>query len=76
VSTTIPRNHAKRIAGLKARLTTCTVYTLDNYFRGQPADPASAWAALERGLHAKLTDRGDGRYTIHIHSNCWYELTA
>ena len=73
---TIPRSHTKRIAGLKAELTTCTVYTLENCFRGQPCDPAHAWAALERGLRARLTGSGDGRYTIHIHSNCWYELAA
>jgi hypothetical protein len=72
---TIPRNHAKRITELKATLHTCRVFTLENYFHGKDADPVHAWAALER-YQGKLTDHEDGRYTIHIHSNCWYELRA
>ena len=30
---------------------------------------------LEVELHAKLTTRG-GKYTLHIHSNLWYEFAA
>jgi hypothetical protein len=74
---TIPRSHAKKIAALKRSLTLCTVYTLDNQFCGQPTDPANAWAALERSAGARLTVDSTGtRYTVHVHSNRWYELCA
>ena len=74
---TIPRSHAKKIAALKRSLTLCTVYTLDNQFCGQPTDPANAWAALERGVGARLTVDSTGtRYTVHVHSNRWYELRS
>lgn len=71
--TTIPRNHTRRIAQLAEQLTQCRVFTLENYFHGQPVEPHHAWAALGRG--AKLTDNGNGTYTIRVHSNHWYELS-
>lgn len=73
MSTTIRRN-SKQIPALKEQLTRCQVYTLENYFEGQPVEPRYAWAALERSPHARLTDNGNGRYTVHVHSNRWYEL--
>ena len=72
---TIPRNHTRQIAELRKRLTSCNVYTLAGYFIGSPVDPSQAWNALER-YSAKLRDNGDGSYTIHLHSNHWYELRA
>lgn len=34
----------------------------------------AAWDAfLKRG--GKLTDNGNGTYTVRMHSNSWYELT-
>lgn len=73
--TTIPKNATRKIAELAQRLTACKVYTLDNGFIGEVCDPAWAWKALEsRG--AKLYDSGDGTYTVQVHSNCWYELSA
>jgi hypothetical protein len=72
--TTIPRNHTRRIAQLCEQLTRCKVYTLENGFIAHPAEPHHAWAALGHG--AKLTDNGNGTYTISVHSNHWYELTA
>lgn len=71
--TTIPRNHTRRIAQLTEQLTQCRVFTLANYFIARPVEPHHAWAALGRG--ARLTDNGNGTYTIRVHSNCWYELT-
>lgn len=70
---TIPKN-SKRIAELESTITKCTVYTLDNYFRGKDVEPRWAWKALRDGLRTKLTDNGSGTYTVHVHSNCWYEL--
>ena len=73
---TIPRNHKAKIAQLKATLTNCKVYTLENYFHGKDVDPKYAWEQLDKFYAAKLTDNGNGKYTVHLHSNCWYELTA
>lgn len=74
--TTIPRNRKARIATLKATLTKCRAYTLGNYFADADIDPAFAWEQLAKFDFAKLRDNGDGTYTIRMHSNCWYELTA
>lgn len=73
---TIPRSHRTRIAALKASLTRCRVYTLENGFAGQDADPQHAWAALDRYRFARLYDSGHGTYTVHVHDNCWYALAA
>lgn len=72
---TIPRNATRQIRSLQLRLGFCKVYTLDNCFTGQATDPANAWHALER-RNGKLRDNGNGTYTVRVHSNCWYELTA
>jgi hypothetical protein len=69
---TIPKN-SKKIGQLKRELTRCRVYTLDNDFTGRDVEPRFAWEALATALHAKLTER-DGTYTVHVHSNRWYEL--
>ncbi len=28
------------------------------------------------GFRTKLSDRGNGNYTIHVHSNLWYEFVV
>jgi hypothetical protein len=72
--TTIPRNHTRKIAALAEKLTVCKLFTLNNNFVAIDIDPKFAWENLAKG-DAKLTDLGDGKYVIRIHSNCWYELT-
>ena len=73
---TISRSATRQIAALKEQLTDCKVYTLENYFAGNPVEPRHAWDALGRYHQARLTDKedGTGTHTISIHSNCWYEL--
>lgn len=72
---TISRSATRQIAALKARLGSCKVYTLDNYFIGHDVPADSAWHALEK-RNGKLRDNGNGTYTVRVHSNCWYELRA
>ena len=72
---TIPRNHAKRIAALRATLGQAWIHSLETGFAAEPIDPARAWAALDRG-HARLIDQGDGRYSIRVNSNLWFDLRA
>ena len=75
--TTIAKNRTRLIAQLKTDLTRCRVYTLGNQFLGADVDPAHAWAALACNSRAKLTSAAaKGTYTVHVHSNCWYELSA
>jgi hypothetical protein len=73
---TISRSATRQIAELQGRLTECRAYTLENGFHGQPIDPTRAWEALGWYRNARLTDKGDGTYTVSVHSNLWYELRA
>jgi hypothetical protein len=73
---TISRSATRQIAELKEQLTDCRVYTLENQFIGKTVDPAFAWKALAANRSARLTDRENGTYTVHIHDNRWYELRA
>jgi len=69
------RKNTKRAQAVFETATGCRVYSLGNYFRGEEVDPAFARDALHRYPHAKLTDSRDGdRFTVHVHSNLWYEL--
>jgi hypothetical protein len=72
---TIARSSTRQIAALRETLTRCHAYTLAGYFIAQPCDPKYAWESLEK-FSGKLRDNGDGTYTIHLHSNHWYELSA
>ena len=73
---TIPKN-SRRIAELQSELTKCRVFTLENQFLGQDTEPKWAWRALYGALYSKtrLTDNEDGTFTVHVHSNRWYELS-
>lgn len=70
---TIPRNHSRKIEAIKNTIVLTTSHRLDNNFEATPVDQAYAWMSLFE-YKGKLTDDGDGRYTIHIHSNFWYRL--
>lgn len=73
---TISRSSKRQIAELKERLTQCRAFTLGNFFHGADIDPKYAWQRLESSLDARLRDKEDGTYVIHVHDNCWYELSA
>jgi hypothetical protein len=73
---TIPRNHTKRVTAVFDAVTTCTVFRLDNDFVGIPCDSKYAREALTRNHNARLIAREDGRYTVRVHSNLWYELAT
>lgn len=71
---TIPKNAVRKITELRSRLTRCKVYTERNHFLGSDTDPEHAWTALGRP-RARLTDNGDGTWTVTVHGGLWYELT-
>lgn len=72
---TIAKN-TKKAAAIFENATRCTSYSLYNGFAGDDCDPKYAREALHNGLRAKLYENTKGGYTVHVHSNCWYELTA
>jgi hypothetical protein len=72
---TISRTSTRKIAELSKTLKTCKSYSLDNGFAGVTADPAWAWKQLADG-RAKLTDHENGTYTVQVHGNLWYKLSA
>lgn len=74
--TTIRRNWSKRIAAVRATATHCRAYDSST---GNMLDltPEAAWHAYEANPHARLTEDLPGRkWTVHIHSNAFYYLTA
>jgi hypothetical protein len=75
MSTTIPKRSI-RAGQLEVELTRCTVYSETNDFTGRPCNPDYAWDMLRTRTRAKLTDNGNGTYTIRVHDNLWYELQA
>ena len=56
----------------------CKVYTLGNYFIGEDCNPLALvrYMRPDALVQGKLTTDGDGRYTLHVHSNCWFEFGA
>lgn len=73
---TIPRNRRKFIAQLATTHTVCSMYDQSS---GNMITTAAqyAWRALDTYPHARLTESSDGTtYTVHVHSNLWYRLTA
>lgn len=71
---TIARTATRRVATIKATHRTCVSHLRRNDYDSAPSDPAYAWDQVERG-DAKLTDNGDGTYTIRTHGTEWYVLT-
>lgn len=73
---TIPRSHTKRIAALTETLTVCNVFSRNNDYVAASVEPAVAWKALREFDFARLVDNGDGKFTIRLHGERWYELYA
>lgn len=72
---TIPRNHTRRIAEIKAKKLACRVYSLRNDFIGRDCEPFFAWDDLDKFHSARLWEDSDGQgWTVRVHGNLWYEL--
>jgi hypothetical protein len=74
--TTIAKNRKAKIEDIFARAARCTVYTLGNEFRGCECEPSRAKEDLMDSRNARLSDNGNGKFVVHVHSNLWYEITA
>lgn len=74
--TTIRRNWTKRVAQIRTAARTCRAY--DSASGNMvPVDPARAFEAWESTPRAKLTEDAPGqKWTVHVHSNRFYVLTA
>ncbi|MGW4275758.1 DUF6573 family protein [Streptomyces seoulensis] len=74
--TTIRRNWTKRVAEIRAAARTCRAYDSDSGNMVQ-VDPARAFEAWESTPRARLTENTPRqKWTVHVHSNRFYELTA
>lgn len=73
---TIARRSTRIIKALKVRLTQCKMYDSDTG-DWRDVEPAAAWHSLYAYDSARLWKSSDGeKYTVHVHSNLFYELTA
>ena len=72
---TIAKNRTKKIAEIFENATACTAYTLDNGFTGHVCEKKWALKALNDFSFAKLRDKGNGHFSVNVHSNSWYELS-
>lgn len=72
---TIAKTSTRKIEDIKAHMKTYKAHTLDSGFRGVDCTPEWAWSRLAF-RSAKLVDNGDGTYTIRVHGNEWYRLSA
>ena len=74
--TTIRRNWTKRVAEIRTAARICRAYDSDSGNMVQ-VDPARAFEAWESTPCARLTEDTPGqKWTVHIHSNRFYVLTA
>jgi hypothetical protein len=87
---TIRKNSIKQIKQIKqiAESTVeVAVFCLENYFKAELCNPESLYRVnkcdslfewimkeLQFSKRVRLTDAGNGYYTIHVHSNLWYTL--
>lgn len=72
---TISRRATRKISALATTHTACSVFSLDNGFTGVDVPVSYAWKALETYDFARLRDHEDGRLTVQVHGNLWYQLT-
>ncbi|WP_329437770.1 hypothetical protein [Streptomyces canus] len=74
--TTIRRNWTNRVAQIRAAARSCRAYDSDSG-NMLPVDPARAFEAWESTPRARLTEDTPGqKWTVHVHSNKFYVLTA
>ena len=80
---TIAKNRKPLIDAILNASHKFTVYSLSNSFNGELMDgresnilPPADWMRkeLKEGFGTKLTANGNGHFTIHVHSNLWFEF--
>ncbi len=75
---TIGRNQQKKAKQIFANAQDIKAYTLENGFTGKSANredyEGNNWLLKEWNMFksARLTQEGDNKYHLRIHSNCWY----
>jgi hypothetical protein len=76
------RRNTKRYQRILETATDCKVYSLRNYFIAEECNPLALAEYMGtdgrfRSLHSRLTTSNNGEtYTLHVHSNCWFEFRA
>lgn len=74
MSKTIPRNHTRKVAEVKARAKRARLMELSSNFGGVTIDPAKAWEELAKYDFARLVEIDENHWTVRVHSNCWFDL--
>lgn len=72
----IGRNRKNIIVDVFARGTDARSFSLDNGFRGVPVSMEWVRKEFETFDFAKLTQRDDGLYEVHVTGRQWYEFTV
>ncbi len=79
-STKTVRRGTKRYRSILETAHDVQAYTLENYFIGAECNPLALvrYMGGDANLTGKLTfNEGKERpYTLHVHSNCWFEFNA
>lgn len=73
---TIAKNRTKLINRIFDQATHCESFTLHNYFNGTECSPEYAKKELLQFRFAKLKWKGGANFTVHVHSNCWFEIKS
>jgi hypothetical protein len=81
-STKVPRT-TKRARAIMASAHTMTSYTLDDGFCGRTVEPEYIdgilrryWFDPDNQHRAYVRANGSGRFTLHVHSNLWFDFSA
>lgn len=80
--TLIRHNQKDKAEAIFSHASNIKAYTLENGFTGKPANKldceGNSWLMRNWLMFnfARLTKDGDNKFTLHIHSNCWYEFEA
>ena len=72
----IRRNAHKKIAAIFANGVSGEKRCLDNGFTPEPVSMEIVQSAYEQFDNNVLYENRDGSFTVHIHSNLWYNFTS
>lgn len=78
-NTTKIRRNSKRYAAALETASDVRVYTLSNCFVGADCNTLALVRYMTKGSvlgQCELTTDGEGNYTLHVHSNCWFTFKA
>lgn len=76
ITTAIGRNRKKLIEAIFGAARDVKCFCLENGFSGEAVDIAWVKKEFDQFNFAKLRKTGECRYSLRVHSNCWYEFSS